>query len=288
MIVESRASRITWSTVKYVFALVVLLCTVAPFAWLFISSVLPTQDLYSVPLKLAPSDFSWSRYVAIFSNTDPNSPAYVFRRAMGNSIEIAVVVTMVCLVLGFFSAYAFARLNFRWKRSLMFFFLFTYMVPSISLVMPMYVLFSQTHMLNSKGTLMLVYSSFVLPYTVWVLQGYLGGIPKELEEAARVDGCTHFGAIVRVIIPVAIPAIVATAVFALMLAWDEFLYALILTSTVDAQTISVAIASFVGKNVADFGMIATGGVLAALPPTLFALLFQRYIVGGLTAGSVKG
>jgi multiple sugar transport system permease protein len=152
----------------------------------------------------------------------------------------------------------------------------------------MYVLFSQTHMLNSKGTLMLVYSSFVLPYTVWVLQGYLGGIPKELEEAARVDGCTHFGAIVRVIIPVAIPAIVATAVFALMLAWDEFLYALILTSTVDAQTISVAIASFVGKNVADFGMIATGGVLAALPPTLFALLFQRYIVGGLTAGSVKG
>ncbi|RIV26218.1 carbohydrate ABC transporter permease [Alicyclobacillaceae bacterium I2511] len=277
-----------WSTVKYVFALIVVFCTAAPFLWLIISSLEPTQDLYSVPVVIRLRDFSFSRYAQIFQSSDPNSPAYVFRHAMGNSIEIAIVVTVVCLIVGFFAAYAFARLNFRFKRSLLFSFLFTYMVPSISLVMPLYIIFSRAGMLDSKFTLMLVYSSFVLPYTVWVLQGYLVSVPGELEEAARVDGCTYFGAIIRVIVPVVIPAIIATAVFALLLAWDEFLYALILTSTIHAQTISVTIASFVGKNVADFGMIATGGVLAALPPTIFALLFQRFIVGGMTAGSVKG
>lgn len=288
MIVESRRTRYTWQTVKYAFAVLVTIGILAPFLWLIISSVSSAKQLISVPLQFWPSHPSFWRYGEILHNVDPSSAAYVFRHAMVNSIEIAVVVTTGSLLVGLFAAYAISRLRFRFKRTMMFFILFTYMIPSISLVMPMYLIFSHLNMLDSKWTLALVYSSFVLPYTIWILQGYMEGIPFELEESARVDGCSRFCAMVRVILPVAIPGVIATAVFALLLAWDEFLYALILTSSTDAKTISVAIAEFVGKNTADYGMIAAGGVLAALPPTIFAFLFQRYIVGGLTAGSVKG
>lgn len=288
MIVESRRTRYTWQTVKYVFAVLVTIGILAPFLWLVISSVSSAKQLISVPLHFWPSHPSLWRYGEILRNTDPSSAAYVFRHAMVNSMEIAAVVTTGSLLVGLFAAYAISRLRFRFKRTMMFFILFTYMIPSISLVMPMYLIFSHLNMLDSKWTLALVYSSFVLPYTIWILQGYMEGIPFELEESARVDGCSRFCAMIRVILPVAIPGVIATAVFALLLAWDEFLYALILTSSTDAKTISVAIAEFVGKNTADYGMIAAGGVLAALPPTIFAFIFQRYIVGGLTAGSVKG
>ncbi len=288
MIVQSKATRYTWTSMKYVFALVVGFCILAPFSWLFISSVAPAKDLISIPLKLIPSTISWSRYREILHNADPSSAAFAFRHAMVNSIVIALSVTVICIVVGLFAAYALSRLRFPFQKGIMFLFLFTYMVPSISIVMPVYIIFSHAQMLDSKWTLVLIYCSFVLPYTIWIMQGYLEGFPVELEEAARVDGCNRLSAMVRVILPIAIPGIVATAVFAMLLAWDEFLYALILTSSVHAMTISVAIAEFVGKNTADYGMIAAGGVLAALPPAIFALLFQKYIVGGMTAGSVKG
>jgi multiple sugar transport system permease protein len=120
------------------------------------------------------------------------------------------------------------------------------------------------------------------------MSNYFLSLPPELEEAARVDGCSRFGALVRVVLPLARPAILATAMFGFLLAWDEFLYSLIFTSTTNSKTIPVAIAEFTGKFSSDFGLVAAGGVLAALPPVLLALVFQRFIVGGLTAGAVKG
>jgi len=288
MIIESKTTKYSWEILKYVFAFLILIGILAPFAWLLISSVAPAKQLITVPLKFIPSHISLSRYSQILHDMDPSSAAYAFRHAMMNSIEIAFSVTIVCVIVGLFASYALSRLQFPFRRGLLFFFLFTYMVPNISIVMPMYLLFSRVHMLDSKLTLIIVYCSFVLPYTIWIMQGYLEGFPYELEEAALVDGCSRFTSMTRIIIPIAIPGIIATAVFALLLAWDEFLYALILTSSVHAMTISLAIAEFVGKNTADYGMIAAGGVLAALPPTIFAFLFQRYIVGGMTNGAIKG
>jgi multiple sugar transport system permease protein len=288
VIVESHKTKYTWEVVKYAFAILVTIGILAPFLWLFISSVAPAKQLIEVPLRFIPQHISFARYGQILHDSDPSSAAYVFRHAMENSIEIALAVTAICVVVGMFASYALSRLRFPFRNSIMFFFLFTYMVPSISIVMPMYLIFSKLHLLDMKFTLIIVYCSFVLPYTIWIMQGYLEGFPFELEESALVDGCNRFSSMMRIIIPIAIPGIVATAVFAMLLAWDEFLYALILTSSVDAKTISVAIAEFVGKNTADYGMIAAGGILAALPPTIFAFLFQRFIVGGMTAGAVKG
>jgi len=141
---------------------------------------------------------------------------------------------------------------------------------------------------GAKTGLVVTYCSIVTPFCLWTMSNYFLSMPPDLEEAARVDGCTRLGALVRVILPLAQPGVLTTAMFGFLLAWDEFLYSLIFTSTSNAKTIPVAIAEFTGKFSSDFGLIAAGGVLASLPPLLLALAFQRYIVGGLTSGAVKG
>jgi multiple sugar transport system permease protein len=134
----------------------------------------------------------------------------------------------------------------------------------------------------------ITYCSIVTPFCLWTMSNYFLSMPPDLEEAARVDGCTRIGALVRVMLPLARRGVLTTAMFGFLLAWDEFLYALIFTSSTNAKTIPVAIAEFTGKFSSDFGLIAAGGVLASVPPLLLALFFQRYIVGGLTSGAVKG
>jgi multiple sugar transport system permease protein len=143
-------------------------------------------------------------------------------------------------------------------------------------------------LLDNRLSLILVYSSFVTPFVIWLMRGYFENISTELDDAARVDGCSRIGALWRVIIPVSLPGLFSTALLAFLLCWDEFFYALILTQTDAAKTLPVAINDFIGRHSVDFGMLSAGGLIAALPPVLIALVFQRYIVSGLTAGSVKG
>jgi len=146
----------------------------------------------------------------------------------------------------------------------------------------------QLHLLDTKLGLIVVYCSFTTPFVLWTMGNYFQTIPMELEEAAQVDGCTRVGALVRVILPIARPGLLSTMLLAFLIAWDEFLYALIFTSTDRAKTIPVAIAEFTGRYSTDFGLQAAGGLLAAVPPVLLAVAFQRHIVGGLSAGAVKG
>jgi multiple sugar transport system permease protein len=144
------------------------------------------------------------------------------------------------------------------------------------------------HLLNTRIGLIIVYCTFATPFVLWIMGNYFQTIPRELEDAARIDGCTRIGALFRVILPLARPGLLSTMLFAFLIAWDEFLYALIFTSTTAAKTIPVAIAEFTGRYTTDFGLQATGGILAAIPPVLIAVVFQRYIVGGLASGAVKG
>jgi multiple sugar transport system permease protein len=205
-----------------------------------------------------------------------------------NSLVVATATTLVSLFVGTLGGYAFARLRFRLRRTSLFAFLAIYMLPPIALVIPLYLALAALGLLDTKTGLVVTYCSIVTPFCLWTMSNYFLSMPPDLEEAARVDGCTRLGALVRVILPLARPGVLTTAMFGFLLAWDEFLYALIFTSTTDAKTIPVAIAEFTGKFSSDFGLIAAGGVLASLPPLLLALMFQRYIVGGLTSGAVKG
>jgi len=167
-------------------------------------------------------------------------------------------------------------------------FLVTYMLPPIAIVIPIYLIMAQVHLLDTKLGLVAVYCSFVTPFVLWIMSNYFLSLPPDLEDAARVDGCSRLGALFRVMLPIARPGLFATMMFGFLLAWDEFLYVLILTSTSNAKTVPVAIAEFTGRHSVDFGLIAAGGVLASVPPVLLAVAFQKYVVSGLTSGAVKG
>jgi multiple sugar transport system permease protein len=164
----------------------------------------------------------------------------------------------------------------------------TRMIPEISLVIPLYLFATRVGLFNSPGILIITYLSFALPFAIWLMAAFFDTIPVELEDAARIDGCNRLETLWRIIMPISAPGLVSTGLFVFLTAWDEFFFALILTSTVSAKTVPVAIAEFTGRYVVDVGGMMTGGVLAAIPPVLLSLIFQRYIVGGLTAGAVKG
>jgi multiple sugar transport system permease protein len=269
-----------------VMAVVILL----PFAWLVISSISPSTDLVSSHVHWWPEHPTLERYQAIFapSSGGGENVAVNFRLAMVNSLIVAGITTAISVVVGTLGGYAFARLRFRLRRTSLFGFLAVYMLPPIALVIPLYLALANLHLLDSKTGLVLTYCSIVTPFCLWTMSNYFLSLPADLEDAARVDGCSRLGALVRVILPLARPGLLTTAMFGFLLAWDEFLFALIFTSTNNAKTIPVAIAEFTGKYSSDFGLIAAGGVLATVPPVILALIFQRYIVGGLTSGAVKG
>jgi multiple sugar transport system permease protein len=260
----------------------------APFAWLVISSIAGPSDLLERPLRWWPAHAGLGRYLTVLTTTDVNSAAYTFRRALINSSAVAFGTTVLSLVTGVPAGYVLARSRFRGRQALTIFFLSTYLLPPIALIVALYVILSLLGQRDSVVGLILVYSSFVTPFVVWIMRGYFTAVPVEIEEAARIDGCSRFETFWRVGLPLATPGLVTTIIFAILLAWDEFFYALILTSSLRAKTISVAIAEFSGQHMIDYGMIATGGVMAALPPVIIALILQKYIVQGLTAGAVKG
>ena len=283
---HSRSYMIAIHVAAVVMAVVILL----PFAWLIISSISPATDLVSSHVHWWPAHPTLSRYKAVFSSSvgGGDNVAANFRLAMVNSLIVAGATTAISLAVGALGGYSFARLRFRMRRTSLFTFLAVYMLPPIALVIPLYLALANLHLLDSKIGLILTYCSIVTPFCLWTMSNYYLSLPADLEEAARVDGCSRLGALVRVILPLAAPGLLTTAMFGFLLAWDEFLFALIFTSTSNAKTIPVAIAEFTGKYSSDFGLIAAGGVLAAIPPVILALLFQRFIVGGLTSGAVKG
>jgi multiple sugar transport system permease protein len=264
-------------------AAVVAVVILTPFGWLLYASVVAQTDLLERPLRWWPSSVSLQRYTQILGGDEA-----ALRSAMLNSLLVAAGTVAVSLVIGILGGYALARLRFPFRRTTLLGFLVTYMLPPISLIIPLYLLMARLGLLDTKIGLMVVYCSLVTPFTLWTMSNFFGTLPVELEEAARVDGCSRIGALVRIILPLARPGIVATGLFGFLLCWDEFLYALIFTSTDQAKTIPVAIAEFTGRNAVDFGLIAAAGVLAALPPLLITMVFQRYLLDGLSSGAVKG
>jgi multiple sugar transport system permease protein len=271
----------------HVAALFVAVVFLAPFAWLLISSVSTPADLLARPLHWWPEDPSVERYARFFTASGDDVSA-VYRQSLVNSTVVALSTVALSMFVGVLGAYAMARLRFRYKRTVLVLFLIAYMLPPIALLIPLYLVLAQLQLLDSIVGLVLVYSSFTTPFVLWIMTNQFLALPAELEDAARVDGCSRLGALVRIVLPVSRPGLFATMMFAFLLAWDEFLYALIFTSTADAKTLPVAIAEFTGRYSVDFGLVAAGGVLATVPPLLLALAFQRYIVSGLAASAVKG
>jgi len=274
---------------KVLLVIPVILFIYLPVAWLIISSISTRSELLSTPIHWIPQQPTFQIYINILTpGQDTSEVAKTFRITLWNSLLVASSVTVIALTLGSLASYALIRLRFPFRQSMLVGILGTRMIPEISLVIPLYLFATRFGLFNSPIILIITYLSFALPFAIWLMAAFFNTIPVELEDAARIDGCNRIETLFRIIMPISAPGLVSTGLFVFLTAWDEFFFALILTSTVSAKTVPVAIAEFTGRYVVDVGGMMTGGVLAAIPPVLLSLIFQRYIVSGLTAGAVKG
>jgi multiple sugar transport system permease protein len=287
-------ARIPWRKILiYALALLVAVYIVAPFLWIVDTSFMTEADALTVPPQWIPQHPTLDNYRGFFhpdltqsllgSRAIQDTP-----HALRNSAIVAISTALLNLLLATLAAYSFARLRFRGSNALMMLYLASRMVPGVAIIIPFYLVLRTLHLLDSYMGLILAYTTFTLPFTIWILKDYFRTIPRDLEDAARVDRCNWFSMMWRIFLPISAPGLVAAAVFAFMTAWNEFLFALFLTSTIKTQTIPIIVANFANDLNVQYTFMAAAGVLAVIPPLVLALLFQRLIVQGLAAGSVMG
>ncbi len=282
-------TRIVRLVLVYLACLLMLLFVVGPFLWVVISSISTQKELTSFPPRFLPQQPTLSNYTSLFRPGPGRSIASgEFGRSLLNSSIVALITTAYCLLVGVPSSYAFTRLPFRGQRPLFLTVVFAQMLPSIALVIPLYLVMARLGLINTVPGLVILYSTFTLPFVVWTMTGYFQTMPREMEEAALIDGATNLGVLVLIVLPVALPGLVAATIFSLLNAWSEFFLAVVFTSTEASKTMPVVISEFAGRFSIDYGAMNAAAVVGSLPPIVFALLLQKYIVSGLTSGAVKG
>jgi ABC-type glycerol-3-phosphate transport system permease component len=257
------------------------LWTAIPFYWMFVTSLKHDKEIYGYEATLFPETPTIANYITILQD----SPYLLFLR---NSTVVAVCSTILSIIIASLGAYAIARLNFPGRATLARLLVCTYLVPGSLLFIPLFALMSMLHLLDSLSGLTIVYLGADVPFATWLLMGYFRSVPVELEEAALVDGCNRITALIRIVLPVAMPAIVVVTFFSFTRAWNEFLYAYVFTSTNQAKTITTGLVNFMSADVFYWGPLMASTILSALPPVIMFLLLQRWVVKGLTLGAVKG
>ncbi len=247
------------------------------------------MELYAIPMHWIPQHPTLQNYLdIIFPNLAASSVPRTFAVALLNSIKIASAVTIISIVIGSLAAYALVRIPFRCSRTILLGIIATRMIPEVSLILPLFILASRLQLINKPIVLIVTYMSFALPYAIWMMAAFFQTVPIELEDAARMDGCSRLGILFRVVMPISVPGLVSTAMFTFLLAWDEFFYALIFTSTLAAKTVPVAMAEFVGRYAVNINGMMAAASSPRFHRCILAFIFQRYIVSGMTAGAVKG
>ncbi len=265
-----------WWVLLFVVAAVTF--CVGPFLWQALTSVRPESELTKLGV---PSSVSMESYVGAFHGRP-------FGRVLFNSLIVASTTTLLCLSIGSTAAFALAKLEFRGRNLLLGLALVVSMFPPIATVSPLYLVVRALGLRDTLSGLVLPYTTFALPMTLWILTGFFRDVPDELYRAARIDGCSPFMAFRKILLPLVTPGLATTAILVFIFAWNEFLYALTFTSSPDKRTVPVAISLFAGEHKEPWGEIAAASVIATLPLVVVTLLFQRKIVSGLTAGAVKG
>lgn len=276
-----RPSRIGLTVAHRLAILAYIVVALFPLYWLLKVAVTPNNLLYSEGVRLWPSRMTFEHFTYVIAHS-------AFPTFFRNSLIVAGSTAFVVTVIASLSGYALSRFNFRAKYWIVALMLLTQMFPLVMLVAPIFKILSPLGLTNSLTGLVVVYSAFNVPFATFLMQSFFDGIPKDLEEAAMIDGATQFVAFRQIILPLTLPGIAATLGFVFTAAWSELLFALMLISGNDAATFPVGLLSFVSKFSVNFGQMMAAGVLALIPACLFFLLIQRYLVQGLTAGAVKG
>jgi multiple sugar transport system permease protein len=284
------ARRASNRLILYGLVLLVAAWLVGPFVWLFVTSISYQRNLLARPLSFIPPEITIENYRMVlgFVRFHAEGQAAKILPSMANSLIVASVVTLVNLVVGTTAGYAYARFRFPLKTASLFALLFTRMLPTVVLIPAFFLLFKALGLQNTLTGLIVAYCSFTLPFTIWIMKAYFETIPGDLDKSALVDGCNRLQAYYRVVLPVSGPGLVAGGAFTFMLCWNEFIVAQVLNTKLGTTTLPPVIAGMNGQINIDYSVIAASGFLAALPAVVLVLAFQKYMVQGLTAGSVKG
>ena len=273
----SRA-RMIWSVVTWT----IVLAVVFPLIWMIVTSVKPQSELFSIPPTLMPETITFEHYRRLLTDTP-------FLQYFRNSMILAVTTTVVVVVLGTLGAYSLVRFKYRGRETLATLVLFTYLMPSVVLVIPLYLMMAKLGLANTLASLVIAYTTFALPYALWLLRSFMSSIPVDLESPALVDGAGRMGAFVDVVLPQALPGIVSTALFTFILCWNEYLFALVLVNSdsvrpLTAGTMNMLITSF---NI-DWSLLMAASVMMSLPLIVILTFLQGTLTKGFGAGAVKG
>ena len=279
---ESGRRRPLGATIRlYTVLGIYLLVTTFPFYYMLLTSLRVPKDVYRREAMLLPDSLTLANYLTVINNSG-------MRIWVSNSIVVAFISTTISVAISVLAAYALARLKFFGSQTMARSVLFTYLVPGSLLFIPLFLIMSNLGLLNTLWSLVISYQTFNVPFCTWMLLGYFRPIPEELEDAARIDGCTRMGVLTRIVLPLAGPGIVTAFIFGFTNSWNEFLLAVVMAQRTELRTIPAGLYSFQVGDVLLWGQLMAAALLATLPVILLFMLVQRFVVQGLTVGSVKG
>ncbi len=261
--------------------LLAVLFALFPLVWTALTSLKAETDIVTRTLQYVPRRVTFENYVTLWRRSE-------FPRLMFNSAVVTGITVVVCLLLGLLAAYGISRYRFRGRQGLLVFYLVIRMFPFVLLLVPLFIMLRGLGLLDSRVGLALAYTTFLLPLCVWMMKGFFDAIPPDLEDASRVDGSTRLGALFRIVLPLVRPGLIATAVLIAISAWNEFLFALMLTTSGGSRTWPVGLQLMVGEFQLPWGQLSAGGIISIVPIILFFSVVQRSLVRGLTAGGIKG
>ncbi len=260
-------------------ALAIVAFALGPYLWMFLTSLKSEADIAAWPVRWLPTSVTLEHYRMLLERTS-------FAGNLFNSLIIALGAVCVGLGVAIPAAYAFSRYRFPGRRVLMTQFLVINMFPIVLIIIPLFVLMRRLGLIDTFLGVILGHSTFAIPFSVWMLTSYMNAIPRELDEAARIDGASRLQTLRLVILPVVMPGVVTTGIYIFVTSWNEYLFAMMLSGQ-NVRTVTVALQLFIGEFTVQWGLLTAGGALIALPVTILFLLVQKRLVGGLTAGAVK-
>ncbi|MBI1280952.1 MAG: ABC transporter permease subunit [Anaerolineaceae bacterium] len=252
-----------------------------PIIWTFLTSLKVEKDIITINLQYLPQNITFDNYVAIWNRSG-------FTTLITNSAIVTVMTLLTTILIGTLAAYSLSRYQFRGRNWILQFYLVIRMFPVVLMIVPLFVILRRLSLLDTRFGLALAYTTFLLPFCVWMMKGFFDSIPVDLEEAARIDGCTRLGALVRIALPLVRSGLVATAVFIGIASWNEFLFALMLTTSQGSRTWPVGLQLMIGEFQLPWGSFSAGGIISIIPIIIFFAIVQRSIIRGITAGAMKG
>jgi ABC-type glycerol-3-phosphate transport system permease component len=252
-----------------------------PLVWLYLTALKPEGQMFGYPLDILPHEVTFANFERIWN-------AIGFQAAFRNSLVVASVSSSITTVIALMAAFSLSRFRYPLQGLFSLAILAMQMIPGVLIVVPLIVILRQLQLTNTLQGLIVVTLMVQMPVAVWMLKGYMDDIPIDFDEAAMIDGAGHLQVLWRIILPLILPALVAIGAFAFILSWGEYVFALSLITSTDMKTLPLALQAAFGQNTIDWGMLTAGGVIISLPPAILFVVFQRYLVGGLTSGGVKG